>query len=188
MKTRMRAPVIQNNVAYQSYDPFPQPVAAPSWGDSWVCPQCTYENVKGGPSCEICAAARPVQSEHPAKPEPSVHYSTEELKSPKHRREAYRKELVVIAPTIQMLFKSELPDTRCSYVVEIDDDMDELGSRYLSDLRQKVYSGQGHVLLPLNTTGDGSCLLHACSRSHFSKSHFSKFPNPKFPKPLLSSV
>jgi len=51
--------------------------------------------------------------------------------------------------------------------------MDEMGSVYLAALRQSVYEQQGYVLIPLNTTGDGSCLLHACSRAIWGVELFS---------------
>ena len=110
----MAAPVLQGRMAYR-YDPQALPVASPPVsGEPWTCEQSTYENVEGGPSCTICNAARPANTSLRR----TVSFDTEEISSPRHQRETYRKELMVMAPTIQLMFQQELPDTRCSYVVE----------------------------------------------------------------------
>lgn len=55
----------------------------------------------------------------------------------------------------------------------MEDDTDEFGAAYLADWRQRVLSEQQRILTPLNTTGDGSCLLHACSRALWGVELFS---------------
>jgi len=53
------------------------------------------------------------------------------------------------------------------------DDIDQLGCKYLASLRDRILQEQNHFVLPLNTTGDGSCLLHACSRAIWGVELFS---------------
>jgi hypothetical protein len=51
-------------------------------------------------------------------------------------------------------------------VLPLEDDVDERATAYLSALIRAVTEQPkgGSLVLPLNTTGDGSCMLNACSR------------------------
>ena len=81
------------------------------------------------------------------------------------RRLRLRQELVVLQPVLRALFAKQLPDTRCTFVLRRDDDVDATCLRYLGSLLDGILRRQGALVVPLNTTGDGSCLLHAVSRA-----------------------
>jgi len=79
-------------------------------------------------------------------------------------REAYRADLLVIAPTIRMVFKNDLPECSCTYRVPAGDDLDIAACTYLHGLIDAVLKTSKMLVMPLHTTGDGSCMLNAASR------------------------
>jgi len=82
-------------------------------------------------------------------------------------------ELLILGPTLRRLLKDQLPDTRCSYRVTHRDDADEKAAKYHALMIQGVFETQGALVVPLFTTGDGSCLLHALSRAIWGVEIFS---------------
>lgn len=135
-------------------------------GKPWTCGRCTFdENAAEDLKCTMCGSTRPVL----------IHNNLQKgdinnpllpgtLYSQRNRREILRDELVILAPTIRLIFQEVLPDTTCSYMPVRTDDIDQAAYEYLADTIFEYAEHQNVCVFPLNTTGDGSCLLHAVSR------------------------
>ena len=82
-------------------------------------------------------------------------------------------ELLTLAPTLRRLLSDKLPDTRCSYRIARRDDVDAKAAAYHATMLDEVMRAQRVLLVPLTTTGDGSCLLHALSRAMWGVELFS---------------
>ena len=77
------------------------------------------------------------------------------------------------ATTPPWLGTDRLPDPSCSYTIPQEDDIDAVAARYLEPLLERVLIADGTLVVPLVTTGDGSCLLHAISRAVWGLELFS---------------
>jgi hypothetical protein len=86
-----------------------------------------------------------------------------------------REDAVLLAPLLRELFPSYsmIPDPAHTFVAQTEDDLDLLAWDYLwPDLIERIVYGQQTLVLPLNTTRDGNCLLHAASRAMWGVEHF----------------
>lgn len=80
------------------------------------------------------------------------------------RREQIRHDIEILAPTLRMLFHYDLPDPRCNFALPSDDDaivndVDKASRRYHEALLNHMFVSQDVIVLPLNTTGDGNCMV-----------------------------
>ena len=85
----------------------------------------------------------------------------------REQRERIREEMKILSHTVQSLFIDHLPGCGMNYLIDPldpDPDADQSCSSYLAEFMELMQSTQGVSVLPLNTTGDGSCMLHAVSR------------------------
>eukprot|EP00656_Telonema_subtile_P006497 TRINITY_DN13005_c0_g3_i2.p1 TRINITY_DN13005_c0_g3~~TRINITY_DN13005_c0_g3_i2.p1 ORF type:complete len:652 (-),score=128.27 TRINITY_DN13005_c0_g3_i2:30-1985(-) len=158
----------------------PSPTAP---GGKWKCGFCGQAST-GDHKCAFCGAFKP-KEEQRAPPPPAVPTyglrmscvdGVESHDSVREQRERMREELKIMAPTIRALFKDELPNTSMTYLIPSDNpdpDIDESATRYLGSFINKMLSTQGTRVRPLNTTGDGSCCLHAVSRGIWGVEIFS---------------
>lgn len=67
----------------------------------------------------------------------------------------------------------ELPDPTCTYTVPQEEDIDAAAVAYLEPIIEAVLQSDRTLVVPLTTTGDGSCLLHAISRGLWGLELFS---------------
>eukprot|EP00899_Mesostigma_viride_P011457 jgi/Mesvir1/20311/Mv19904-RA.3 len=93
--------------------------------------------------------------------------------SPQERDALLRDELLLLSPLIRQVFPV-LPSTTCSFVLQADDEVDTGAANYLWRLLQKMREHQKMEVVPLRTTGDGSCLLNAISRGIWGVELFSE--------------
>eukprot|EP00850_Spirogloea_muscicola_P008917 SM000049S16688 [mRNA] locus=s49:35564:38839:- [translate_table: standard] len=92
---------------------------------------------------------------------------------PEAERDALlRQDLLLLAPVVREVF-SELPSTNYTFVLPYEDEVDAGAAVYLAGVIAATQLEQGVLVLPLATTGDGSCLLHAVSRGIWGVELFS---------------
>eukprot|EP00898_Chlorokybus_atmophyticus_P006011 jgi/Chlat1/6410/Chrsp45S05919 len=92
--------------------------------------------------------------------------------TPDERDQLLRDDLLLLAPVIQEAFHT-LPVTTCTFIVKYDEHIDPGTTQYLWTTLDAWRTTRGAVILPLQTTGDGSCLLHAVSRGVWGVEVFS---------------